>query len=370
MRAARLPFEPRQFEFWFAYKNGRNAALNAAANEIKGRNGALTGPDIDRLHEIYLSPWRMAEKPDAVAARMSARLAELAATLESAIGTAQAQRETFAAETSELAVTTALTLHDVLGAIDRLVAVHAGKPGALRAARSARRYGRARDRRVARAARRRARGLRRRSGDRASRPRGVRRDARQGARRGRRDAPADGGRAVRSRLLHGVQRELRQPRRRSGAALDRHDVQGAPAQGRHGGAFRERSVRRDPAAHAREGSGRLRGTLPPGADDARADAASERRRPHHGLARRRRRDQGRYAGLPAAPRRQRAEGRQARGPQPRGGDDARRAGLGSGAAQPNWSARSCRCRPAGRRRGRPCRARDTAWPPAARPRPT
>ena len=73
MRAARLPFEPRQFEFWFAYKSGRNAALNAAANEIKGRNGALTGPDIDRLHEIYLSPWRMAEKPDAVAARMSAQ---------------------------------------------------------------------------------------------------------------------------------------------------------------------------------------------------------------------------------------------------------------------------------------------------------
>ena len=120
MHAARLPSEPRQFEFWFAYKNGRNAALNAAANDIKSRNGALTGPDIDRLHEIYLSPWRMAEKPDTIAARMSARLAELAATLESAIGTAQAQCETFAAEASELAVTTALTLHDVLGAIDRL----------------------------------------------------------------------------------------------------------------------------------------------------------------------------------------------------------------------------------------------------------
>ena len=35
MRAARLPLEPRQFEFWFAYKSGRNAALNAAADDIK-----------------------------------------------------------------------------------------------------------------------------------------------------------------------------------------------------------------------------------------------------------------------------------------------------------------------------------------------
>jgi diguanylate cyclase len=120
LRAARLPLEPRQFEFWFAYKSGRNAALTVAANEIKGRNGALTGPDVDRLHDIFLSPWRMAERPDAVAARMSTRLAELAVTLESAIGTAEAQRETFGAEASELSVTTALTLHDVLGAIDRL----------------------------------------------------------------------------------------------------------------------------------------------------------------------------------------------------------------------------------------------------------
>ena len=120
LRAARLPLDPRQFEFWFAYKSGRNAALNVAANEIKGRTGALTGPDIDRLHDIFLSPWRVAEKPDAVTARMSARLAELAGTLESAIGTAEAQRETFAAEASELNITTAPTLHDVLGAIDRL----------------------------------------------------------------------------------------------------------------------------------------------------------------------------------------------------------------------------------------------------------
>ena len=120
LRAARLPLEPRQFEFWFAYKSGRNAALNVAANEIKGRHGALTGQDIDRLHDIFLSPWRMAEKPDAVAARMSTRLAELAVTLESAIVTAEAQRETFAAEASELSITAALTLHDVLGAIDRL----------------------------------------------------------------------------------------------------------------------------------------------------------------------------------------------------------------------------------------------------------
>jgi diguanylate cyclase (GGDEF)-like protein len=120
MRSARLPFEPRQFEFWFAYKSGNNAALKSAANDIKAKTGALTGSDIERLHEAYLSPWRMAQQPDSVTAHMGAKLQELAVALEAAIGTAEAQRETLATEAAELSVTSAMTLYEVLGAIGRL----------------------------------------------------------------------------------------------------------------------------------------------------------------------------------------------------------------------------------------------------------
>ena len=120
IRASELPFEPRQFAFWFAYKSGRNAALNAAADAITTSNGILTGADIERLHDAYLSPWRMGEGADAVAARLAGKLDELNLTLESAIGSAQEQRETLAAEVAELSIDTALTLKDVLAAIDRL----------------------------------------------------------------------------------------------------------------------------------------------------------------------------------------------------------------------------------------------------------
>lgn len=120
LRAARLPLEPRQFEFMFAYKSGRNAALNAAADAIRTREGALTGEHIERLHEAYLSPWRVGEPPETAAARLGARLQDLALTLEGAIGSAQEQRETLAAETTELSINGALTLQDVLSAIDRL----------------------------------------------------------------------------------------------------------------------------------------------------------------------------------------------------------------------------------------------------------
>ena len=123
IQTARTPFEPRQFEFWFAYKSARNTALNAAANDIKKRNGTLSGADIERLHETYLSPWRMAARPDDIAAHMAAKLQDLSAALEHALGTTKAQRETLAAETAELAIASALTLHDVLCAIDRLTHV-------------------------------------------------------------------------------------------------------------------------------------------------------------------------------------------------------------------------------------------------------
>jgi len=120
IRDAHLSFEPRQFEFWFAYKSGRNTALNAAANDIRKRNGALTDADIEHLHATFLSPWRLATGPDEVAAHMAAKLQDLSAALEHALGTTKAQRETLAAETAELTIASALTLHDVLSAIDRL----------------------------------------------------------------------------------------------------------------------------------------------------------------------------------------------------------------------------------------------------------
>ena len=75
LRAAQLPLEPRQFEFWFAYKSGRNAALKVAADAITARNGALTGADIERLHETYLSPFRLGEQPDAAVTRLTGRVA-------------------------------------------------------------------------------------------------------------------------------------------------------------------------------------------------------------------------------------------------------------------------------------------------------
>jgi diguanylate cyclase len=120
LRASALPASPRDFEFWFAYKSGRIPALNAAVDAIRAQ-GALAAADIARLHDQHLSPWRMSEGADAIATTLAEELHGLAATLDGAIGAAQAQRETMIAETSDLGITNALTLQRVLSAIDRLM---------------------------------------------------------------------------------------------------------------------------------------------------------------------------------------------------------------------------------------------------------
>jgi diguanylate cyclase len=120
LRASGLPLDPRQFEVWFAYKSGRSATLKAEADAIRARNGVLTAADFERLHDAHLSPYRMSERPDAVMARLSSRLQELAQSIEGTIDASQSQRAALTAETAELSVNAALTVQDVLGSIDRL----------------------------------------------------------------------------------------------------------------------------------------------------------------------------------------------------------------------------------------------------------
>lgn len=121
MRAAHVSFEPRQFEFWFAHKSKRSASLSAAVNAIGATSGILTAGDIDRLHALHLSPWRKAEKPEHMVARMGARLEELSVAFEDAIAAARDQRATYTAEADALGAATARPLHQVLGTIDRLI---------------------------------------------------------------------------------------------------------------------------------------------------------------------------------------------------------------------------------------------------------
>jgi diguanylate cyclase len=131
LRANALPATPRDFAFWFAYESGRHPALNAAVDAI-ALKGDVAAADVARLHGQHLSPWRNSEGPDAITATLADELHHVAVTLDGAIGATRTQRETMIAETSDLSLTTAVTLQRVLGAIDRLT--QATKDGQTRCA--------------------------------------------------------------------------------------------------------------------------------------------------------------------------------------------------------------------------------------------
>lgn len=120
LRATKLPLEPNHFAFWFAYRSGLDGALNQAVDAIKSARGRLTAPEIDRLHQEHLSPWRLANSPDLVALRMDEKLRDIAVTVEDAIGSAQVQRKTLSGETAQLGGLSEPTAQALLATVARL----------------------------------------------------------------------------------------------------------------------------------------------------------------------------------------------------------------------------------------------------------
>src|SRR5262245_11434292 len=80
----RLP-SPRHFEFWFNYKAGRCAKLNAAADEIIGRNGDISAAEIEALSDRFLSAWRRSDGGrDQVSERLAHQLEEFSRIVDEA----------------------------------------------------------------------------------------------------------------------------------------------------------------------------------------------------------------------------------------------------------------------------------------------
>lgn len=81
LRAHRHPAYPRNYELWYTYATGYNAALNRAINEALERAPQITEADLDLLYETYLSPLRLSERVDHVGTQILAEIGEIAGVL-------------------------------------------------------------------------------------------------------------------------------------------------------------------------------------------------------------------------------------------------------------------------------------------------
>ncbi|MDF3814206.1 MULTISPECIES: GGDEF domain-containing protein [Rhodopseudomonas] len=87
IKALRQGAMPRNFEIWYVYATGYNAALNEAINETLARNGKLSDAELDQIYETYLSHGRTTNRIDKIGARVVTEIGDVMSLISDALGT-------------------------------------------------------------------------------------------------------------------------------------------------------------------------------------------------------------------------------------------------------------------------------------------
>jgi diguanylate cyclase len=86
IKSLRQAAVPRNYEIWYVYATGYNAALNKIINETLARHGKLTEADLDQIYETYLSQLRTTDRIDKVGARVINEIDEVMNLITDALG--------------------------------------------------------------------------------------------------------------------------------------------------------------------------------------------------------------------------------------------------------------------------------------------
>ncbi len=121
IRSLRQTAVPRNYEIWYVYATGYNAALNKIINETLARNGKLTESDLDQIYETYLSQTRTTDRIDKVGARVINEIDEVMNLITDALGMTASFGKNLEGATERL--DRAADAEQVKAVVDTLVAV-------------------------------------------------------------------------------------------------------------------------------------------------------------------------------------------------------------------------------------------------------
>ena len=119
IRSLRQTAVPRNYEVWYVYATGYNAALNKIINETLARHGKLTEADLDQIYETYLSQLRTTDRIDKVGARVINEIDEVMNLITDALGMTVEFGKSLDGATADLAA--ARDRESVLAVINALV---------------------------------------------------------------------------------------------------------------------------------------------------------------------------------------------------------------------------------------------------------
>src|SRR5258707_10554784 len=96
---------PRNYEIWYVYATGYNAALNKIINETLARNGKLIEADLEQIYETYLSQTKTTERIDKVGARVIGEIDDVMTLITDALGMSARYDDSLSGATENLAAT-------------------------------------------------------------------------------------------------------------------------------------------------------------------------------------------------------------------------------------------------------------------------
>ncbi len=102
IRALGQPASPRNFEIWYHYATGYNAALNHSINETLAKKGALSEADLEHVYETYIAKTRVGERVDAVGSRVLDEIKQVLDMVNAAAGSATNYSESLADASQQL----------------------------------------------------------------------------------------------------------------------------------------------------------------------------------------------------------------------------------------------------------------------------
>ena len=119
IKSLRQTAVPRNYEIWYVYATGYNAALNKIINETLARNGRLSESDLEQIYETYLSHIKTCDRIDKVGARVIGEIDDVMALITEALGMSESYDAKLNGANEKLR--TAKTREQIKAVVDGLV---------------------------------------------------------------------------------------------------------------------------------------------------------------------------------------------------------------------------------------------------------
>jgi diguanylate cyclase len=104
IKSLRQTAVPRNYEIWYVYAAGFNAALNQVINETLARNGTLSEADLEQIYDTYISHIKTTDRIDKVGSRVIGEIDDVMRLVGDALGVSLCYDESLSDATQKLEV--------------------------------------------------------------------------------------------------------------------------------------------------------------------------------------------------------------------------------------------------------------------------